>query len=73
MSKSVGDYYKQYNDGSPFSDEELKDALDKMGKLTDDLNSLGFAFVLPYREIRRVYGGLEDYYYARFKVLWRPK
>ena len=61
MNKSVGDYYKQYNNGDPLSNDELEDAISKMGKLTNGLNSLGFVFVLPYREIRRVYDGLKDY------------
>jgi hypothetical protein len=71
---TVGDYYRMYCEGKPFSDEELKDALEKLGKLSDDLASFDSKFSFSRNEINRVYYGLEDYYCARFnKVMWRPK
>jgi hypothetical protein len=65
MTKSVGDYYKMYCDGSPFSDEELDDAVNKFGKLLSMVDSLGKEFVLFRREIMRVYGGLQDFQFHR--------
>jgi hypothetical protein len=70
MSKSVGDYYKQYCEGKAFTNIELTDALEKMGKLMDDLDSLGPVFVLQKREIARVYYGLDDFYFARNSKMW---
>jgi hypothetical protein len=67
--RTVGDYYKQYCGGKAFTNNELVDALEKMGKLMDDLNSLGPEFTLAKREIARVYYGLDDFYFARNFIL----
>jgi hypothetical protein len=60
-SLHIGDYYKMYTHGDPFSDAELRDVIRKMGDLKEDLRHLGAPFKLPYREILRVYNGLVDY------------
>ena len=63
--KCVGDYYRRYNVGDSFSDDQLRDAVMKMCRLTEDLRSLGAPFHLQYREIKRVRDGLEEYLMAR--------
>ena len=63
--KCVGDYYRRYNNGDSFSDDQLRDAVMKMCRLTEDLRSLGVPFHLQYREIKRVRDGLEEYLMAR--------
>ena len=69
-NKSVGDYYKQYCDARVFTNNELVDALEKMGKLMDDLNSLGPEFALAQKEIKRIYYRLDDMYFARNSITW---
>ena len=63
--KCVGDYYRRFNNGDTFSDVQLRDAVMKMCRLTEDLRSLGVPFHLQYREIKRVRDGLEEYLTAR--------
>jgi hypothetical protein len=63
--KTVGDYYKMYCSGSPFSDEELCDAIRKTHRLLNDLSSLGEKFAFSKNEICRVYDSLSDYLFSR--------
>ncbi len=61
MSKRVGDYYKM----TRYSDVELKDAISKTKKLTEELKSFGEKFYFAQKEMQRFLDTLENFDFNR--------